>query len=527
MFEVVTHWAVRANELSSLLLLHKPDIVHFSGHGYPSSELVFEDNSGNSHTVSPDALSQLFSLLKENIHCVVLNACYTEEMAEAIAQHIDCVIGMSQVIGDTAAISFVAAFYLALGYGRDVKTAFDLGRVQINLENLDEQDRPILVAPNQDPSDIVFVKYSASELAPYVQRMTQSVETSIPYPPFPSVDPSFLQTLPVPGGAFNDDLYIARDADTKLEKQLLGGGTTTTIRAPRQTGKTSLLMRGLQYARQQAAVVVPFDLQSSSSQTLSSLENFLQEFAAIICDELVIEETQLAQCWQGTLSAPRKLLRFMQQHILPMYEGPIILAIDEADHLLESDFYKDFFGMLRSWHNRRALDPLWQKLNIVLVISTEPYLLVDDIHHSPFNVGLHLSLDDFDEAQVRELNTKHQFPLSDAEISDFMMWINGHPYLTRWALYTMLEEHKPWAKLINEAIKDDGPFSRHLNYQYWSVQDKPALIKALVEVLHNGNCQDELARFRLLKAGLIKGSGKQYTCRCKLYQRYFEKRLLY
>ena len=157
-FDIRQHWAVRVSEIQTFLLRHKPDIVHLSGHGSESSEIVLEDNYGNSHPVSVRALSRLFSVLKDNIRCVVLNACYSEKQAETIAEHIDCVVGMSSAIGDAAAISFAAAFYQALGFGRDVKTAFDLGCVQIDLENLDEQDILKLLAKRSNPEDIVFVR---------------------------------------------------------------------------------------------------------------------------------------------------------------------------------------------------------------------------------------------------------------------------------------------------------------------------------------------------------------------------------
>jgi hypothetical protein len=154
-FDIKQHWAVRVADLQGLLLRHKPDIVHFCGHGSASSGLVLEDASGKRHPVSARAMSQLFSILKDNIKCVVLNACYSEPQAQAIAEHIDCVIGMSEAIGDAAAISFAVAFYQALGFGRDVRTAFDLGCVQIDLENLDEQDTPKLLAKTSDPKDFV------------------------------------------------------------------------------------------------------------------------------------------------------------------------------------------------------------------------------------------------------------------------------------------------------------------------------------------------------------------------------------
>jgi hypothetical protein len=157
-FEIAQHWAVRVADLQGLLLRHRPDIVHFSGHGSKSNEIVLADNSGDSHPVSVRALSRLFSVLKDDIRCVVLNACYSEPQAQAIAQHIECVIGMSRAIGDQAAISFSTSFYQALGYGKDVKTAFELGCVQIDLENLGEQDTPKLLTLRSNPSSIVFAQ---------------------------------------------------------------------------------------------------------------------------------------------------------------------------------------------------------------------------------------------------------------------------------------------------------------------------------------------------------------------------------
>ena len=97
-----------------MLLRHQPHIVHFSGHGSSLGEIFLEDDAGLSQPVSPRALSTTFGLLKDNIRCVVLNACFSRIQAEAIAQHIECVVGMSQAIGDRAAISFAAAFYQAV-----------------------------------------------------------------------------------------------------------------------------------------------------------------------------------------------------------------------------------------------------------------------------------------------------------------------------------------------------------------------------------------------------------------------------
>lgn len=135
-FELESLFATRSDDLSSLLLEHKPDIVHFSGQGHGSTynEIVLENDAGETKAVSGDALRRLFRVLKDNVRCVVLNACYSETQAKAIAQEIDCVIGMSDEIADESAISFSKSFYNALGYGRNLQTAFDLACTQIELD---------------------------------------------------------------------------------------------------------------------------------------------------------------------------------------------------------------------------------------------------------------------------------------------------------------------------------------------------------------------------------------------------------
>jgi hypothetical protein len=153
-FDLKQQWAVRYGDLQGLLLRHRPHLLHFSGHGTTADEIILEDDAGNSHPVAAQALSQLFSLLKEQIRCVLLNACYSEQQAKSIAQHIDAVVGVSSAISDTASIHFAASFYQALGFGRSVKAAFDLGCSQIDLANLEEQDKPRLFALRVDPAQL-------------------------------------------------------------------------------------------------------------------------------------------------------------------------------------------------------------------------------------------------------------------------------------------------------------------------------------------------------------------------------------
>lgn len=155
-FDLRSHWALRYSDLTALLLRYTPQIVHFSGHGSSSGELAFGDDQGKAHLVAPDTLADLFSILRDNIRCVVLNACYSETQALGIARSIDCVVGMKRAVADDAAVAFAANFYLGLGYGRSIATAFALGRNSMGALAADEEKTPKLFDPHKKAATIVL-----------------------------------------------------------------------------------------------------------------------------------------------------------------------------------------------------------------------------------------------------------------------------------------------------------------------------------------------------------------------------------
>lgn len=144
-FNLEQRSAVRPLDIQRAMLDVEPQIIHFSGHGVEEQGLVFEDTSGKVKLIDGDALAGLFELFADKITCVVLNGCYSELQAKVIAHHIPYVIGMSQAIGDKAAITFAVGFYDALGAGRDVKFAYKMGCASICLEGISEHLTPVLL----------------------------------------------------------------------------------------------------------------------------------------------------------------------------------------------------------------------------------------------------------------------------------------------------------------------------------------------------------------------------------------------
>ncbi|MEA5595084.1 CHAT domain-containing protein [Rivularia sp. UHCC 0363] len=141
-FEIITESAVQVDDLTRFLSQHQPTIVHFCGHGSGTDGLALEDNFGHQQLVSTQSLVKLFDLFQEEVECVLLNACYSKEQAAAIHQHIDCVVGMNQAIGDRAAIKFSVGFYTALFSERNYQDCFDMGCTAIDLQGIPEYATP-------------------------------------------------------------------------------------------------------------------------------------------------------------------------------------------------------------------------------------------------------------------------------------------------------------------------------------------------------------------------------------------------
>ncbi|HEU0053404.1 MAG TPA: CHAT domain-containing protein [Longimicrobium sp.] len=144
-FQIRHDWAVRPRDVRRALLEHRPRIVHFCGHGSQEEGLVLEDEVGGSKTVSISAIAGLFALFSDHVKCVVLNACYSEAQARAIAQYVECVVGMNHAIADKAAVEFSIGFYDAISAGEAYDAAFRFGCNAIELAGLPGNGTPVLI----------------------------------------------------------------------------------------------------------------------------------------------------------------------------------------------------------------------------------------------------------------------------------------------------------------------------------------------------------------------------------------------
>jgi len=334
-------------------------------------------------------------------------------------------------------------------------------------------------------------------------------------------------TLEAPAGAVRPQspFYIERHADNQLRQQLAGLGTTTTIQAGRQTGKTSLLTHAINSYQDGQTKVIYLDFHLADKTSNENLTNFLRFLSETITEQLDLEWDVVDQYWQAARNPAQTFNRFLQRELLQRFDHSIVLAIDEADVLLGTEFQKHFFALLRAWDSRRAFDPDWRKLNLVMVISTHPYLLIDDVNLSPFNVGLTIRLRDFSPDQVVDLNHRHGDPLKDNEVSTLMELVGGHPYLVRQAYYTLVSEGLSLQELQRVADSPDGPFGKHLLFYFHSLKKNPTMMDAFQQLLQGQKQHDESLLERLSAVGLIRHEDGKWQPRCGLYGEFFKQRM--
>ena len=182
-FELVTRWAVQPFDLLRELQKLRPTVVHFSGHGEyhiaanhqdPAQHrdvvvntsptdggecdgLYFQAQDGTAHVVSNAALRETFSAAGSSVKLIVLNACHSEVVAEALLSHVDCVVGMAGSIRDDAARSFAVGFYCSLGNGASVEEAYQVGRAAVVQQGFPDSDRPrVKVRAGIDPRSLIL-----------------------------------------------------------------------------------------------------------------------------------------------------------------------------------------------------------------------------------------------------------------------------------------------------------------------------------------------------------------------------------
>ena len=330
-----------------------------------------------------------------------------------------------------------------------------------------------------------------------------------------------------PSGSISVDspFYLERfSLEQQIYQEIKKPGALIRIKAPREMGKTSLMLRGLDYAKKLGYRTVSLNLEQVDQAILSDINQFMRWLCANTARQLQLEP-KLDEYWDEDMGGKISCTLYFEQYILEQIETPLILALDEVNHIFEhTQVAKDFLPLLRSWYEEAKRLPIWGKLRLIVVHSTEIYVPLQ-LNQSPFNVGLPIQLHNFSLEEVQQLAQCYGLDWNDKEeAQQLMSLVEGHPALVHLAIYHLSQEDMTLSQLLKTAHTANGIYNHHLQRHCVTLAQQPELVQAL-DTVFNGSepvALNPILAYKLSSMGVIKRLGNKAIAGCELYRRYLQ-----
>ncbi len=366
---------------------------------------------------------------------------------------------------------------------------------------------------------VLLESYVITKAAPKTKPLRQDLTR---FPPTYNQDMS--PCYPSGSVPLNSPFYLERSLLEEQAYQEIGKpGALIRIKAPREMGKTSLLLRILDYANRQSYYTISLNLEQVERAILSDLNQLLRWLCANIARQLQ-RQPMLDEYWDEDLGSKLSCTLYFQEYLLESINTPLLLALDEVNYIFEHpQVAKDFLPLLRSWYEEAKRLPIWQKLRLLVVHSTDIYVPLE-LNQSPFNVGLPIQLDSFSQEEVQQLAQRYGLNWTDGEgARQLMAMVGGHPALVHLALYHLGRKEITLSQLLETAPTASGIYFHHLQRHWATLQKQPELAQAFDTVLNASEAVplDPILTYKLSSMGLIKLSGAQAIAGCELYRRFF------
>ncbi|MEY2855765.1 MAG: hypothetical protein RLZZ74_74 [Cyanobacteriota bacterium] len=338
-----------------------------------------------------------------------------------------------------------------------------------------------------------------------------------------------LPNTPVP---LDSALYVQRPPiETLAYEEIVKPGALIRIKASKNMGKTSLVMRISAQAQARGYRTVRLNLLQADDSVLSNLERLLRWFCANITLQLGIESL-LNDYWDADLGFKVSCTTYLQGYILGQLDSPLVVTLDEVNRLFKyPDVAQEFLPLLRFWHEEANNVSIWQKLRLIVTHSTEIYISLN-INQSPFNVGLSLRLKEFNWSQIEELARRYgldqdKFAIQPEQIRSLAEIVGGHPYLVNLAFCYLVTQNNNLAQIIQEATTDTGIYQDHLRSHLIILGEHPDLARAFKQVINSEEAVtlNSIVAYELESMGLVTLTGNETTPSCELYRVYFCDRL--
>lgn len=333
-------------------------------------------------------------------------------------------------------------------------------------------------------------------------------------------------TLEFPSGPvmLSSRFYIPRPPIEEFAyREITEPGCVIRIKGSSQMGKSSLMLRIINYAASVGYRSVNLDFQQADSTIFANLDKFLRWFCANISSKLELE-SRLDEYWDEDIGSKVSCTNYFQRYLLKHLTCPLVLALKEVNRVFEYPaIAQEFLPLLRSWHEQAKQTENWQKLRLLVVYSTEIYIPLK-LNQSPFNIGLPLKLPAFTIKQVQDLAQRHGLDWRDGkEAKQLMSMVGGHPYLVRLALYHISQEKVTLKQLLQQAATESGIYNDHLRRLLAALQEEPDLAAAVKKLIAAQDIKlESMLAYKLESLGLVKLECDRAKFSCELYRLYCE-----
>jgi AAA-like domain len=318
--------------------------------------------------------------------------------------------------------------------------------------------------------------------------------------------------------------YIERfPTEEQIVQEIRKPGALVRIKGPQEMGKTSLLLRVLDEAERLGYRTVRVNLEQIDQTILSDLNRFLRWLCTHVSRQLELEPI-LDEYWDEDMGSKVSCSFYFRSYLLELIKSPIVLAFDEVNHIFEYPHVaKDFLPLLRSWYEEAKRLPVWQKLRLIVVHSTEIYVPLQ-LNQSPFNVGLPIQMEGISLKEVMQLAQRYGLDWSEGEAKQLMNLVEGHPALINIALYHLSQGEKLLPQLLESAPTSSGIYNHHLQRHSAALEKQPELAIALHAVMdaHEPVPLEPILAYKLHSMGLIRPLGRNVIPGCELYRQYFQ-----
>ncbi|MBW4619980.1 MAG: AAA-like domain-containing protein [Cyanosarcina radialis HA8281-LM2] len=240
------------------------------------------------------------------------------------------------------------------------------------------------------------------------------------------------------GGSLSPDApsYAIRQADADLYAGLKAGDFCYIFNC-RQMGKSSLQVRTLNRLKSEGIACSTIDFSVIKQPNIQPEQWYAGIVYTLVEDLGLGDPFEFLQGWwteHSFLSLAQRLAETIDRVMLTQVSSQIVIFIDEIDSALSLSFpVDDFFALIRSCYNKRAIDPNYQRLTFTLIGVATPSDLIQDKRRTPFNIGRAIELTGFAENEITPL-TKGLAGKADnpySVLQAVIYWTGGQPYLTQ------------------------------------------------------------------------------------------------